>query len=266
MDANVTSLRGGATGGKAVIGEAAEAGGLSSFARNIFSMLERTEYRRCESGEDLEAIYRLRYAAYRLNDLVPENPDRMVTDEFDDLPNCHRFGVYVDGNLASTIRLHVVTAATPQSPAVSVYPDILLPRLRAGERFIDPSRFAAHPDWMRVYPQLPYLTLRLAGMACFHFNAPHCLSMIREDHAAFYKRVYKSRPIGEPRGYDGVINCAATLYQADVLAIQDETFARFPFFWSSKVEQRLMFGATAKGEPAPLTILPTARYMDRAAA
>lgn len=265
MDANVTSLRG-AAGTHVVAGEGRAEKGSSSFARNISAMLERTEYRRCESGEDLEAIYRLRYAAYRLNDLVPENPDRMVTDAFDDMPNCHRFGVYVDGNLASTIRLHVVTAATPQSPSVSVYPDILMPRLHAGDRFIDPSRFAAHPDWMRVYPQLPYLTLRLAGMACFHFNAPYCLSMIREDHAAFYKRVYQSRVIGEPRDYDGVINCAATLYQADVLAIQNETFARFPFFWSSKVEQRLMFGATARGEPAPLTILPTARYMDRAAA
>jgi hypothetical protein len=265
MNAKVTTLRG-AAGAKTGSDDLGGGAGASSFARNISAMLERTEYRRCESGEDLEAIYRLRYAAYRLADLVPENPDRMVTDAFDDLPNCHRFGVYVDGNLASTIRLHVVTAATPQSPSVSVYPDILLPRLRAGERFIDPSRFAAHPDWMRVYPQLPYLTLRLAGMACFHFNAPYCISMIREDHAAFYKRVYKSRPIGEARDYGGVINCAALLYQADVLAIQDETFARFPFFWSSRVEQRLMFSATARGEPAPLTILPTARYMDRVAA
>lgn len=264
MNGNVTSLRGAADESGTVDGDASGKE-MSSFARNIFAMLERTEYRRCESGEDLEAIYRLRYAAYRLNDLVPENPQRMVTDEFDDLPNCHRFGVYVDGNLASTIRLHVVTAATPQSPSTSVYPDILLPRLRAGERFIDPSRFAAHPDWMRVYPQLPYLTLRLAGMACYHFNAPYCISMIREDHAAFYRRVYQSRPIGPARDYGGVINCAALLYQADVLAIQDETFARFPFFWSSKVEQRLMFGRTAKGEPAPLTILPTARYMQKAA-
>lgn len=237
----------------------------SAFVRGVFATLERTEYRRCESGEDLEDIYRLRYDAYRLNDLVPENPDRMVTDEFDDLPNCHRFGIYIDGHLASTIRLHAVTAATPYSPSTSVYPEQLLPRLRAGERFIDPSRFAAHPEWSRTYPQLPYLTLRLAGMACFHFNAPYCISMIREDHAAFYKRVYKSRPIGEARPYGGVINCMALLYQADVLAIQNETFARFPFFWSSKLEQRMMFGRPPKGELAPLTVLPTAKYMLRAA-
>lgn len=261
MAGSVTALPSAADGQR----DASVDTGYSAFAKNVFAMLERTEYRRCESGEDLESIYGLRYAAYRLNDLVPENPSRMVTDEFDNLPNCHRFGVYVDGQLASTIRLHVVTAQTPHSPSTSVYPDILLPRLRAGERFIDPSRFAADPEASRLYPQLPYLTLRLAGMACFHFDAPYCISMIREDHAAFYKRVYRSRPIGEARAYGGVINCSALLYQADVLAIQNETFARFPFFWSSKVEQRLMFGRTARGEPEPLTILPTAKYMARAA-
>lgn len=261
MTGQVTTLPGAAGAANRVVGMEAH----SAFARNVFSLLDRTEYRRCESGEDLEDIYKLRYSAYRLNDLVPDNPTRMVTDEFDDLPNCHRFGVYVDGHLTSTIRLHVLTAETPLSPAMSVYSDILMPRLRAGDRFIDPSRFAADPESSRLYPQLPYLTLRLAGMACFHFNAPYCISMIREDHAAFYKRVYRSRPIGEPRDYDGVINCAALLYQADVLAIQDDTFARFPFFWSSKIEQRLMFGPRVKGEPEPLTILPTAKYMLRAA-
>ena len=263
MSARVTALPGAAANERL---SGARAGDTeSAFARSVFSLLERTEYRRCESGEDLEDIYRLRYRAYRLNDLVPENADRMVTDEFDDLPNCHRFGIYVDGQLVSTLRLHDVCAATPHSPSASVYPDILLPRLAAGDRFIDPSRFAADPEWSRLYPQLPYVTLRLAGMACFHFNAPYCISMIREDHVAFYKRIYQSRPIGDERPYGGVINCFALLYQADVLAIQDETFRRFPFFWSSPVEQRLMFARPSGGELAPLTILPTAKYLRAAA-
>ena len=88
----------------------------SSFARHVAAMLERTEYRRCMSGEDLESIYRLRYDAYRLNDLVPDNPEHVVHDDYDDLPNCHIFGVYVDGHLVSTIRLHRVTKAMPHSP------------------------------------------------------------------------------------------------------------------------------------------------------
>lgn len=255
MNARVAALR-----------TAEEADGkVSTFARHVESLLERTEYRRCEKGEDLEDIYRLRYAAYKLNDLVPENRDHIVHDPFDELPNCYRFGVFIDGNLVSTIRLHSVSAAMPWSPSMSVYPDILEPRLAAGGRFVEPSRFAADHEWSRVYPQIPYLTLRLAGMACFHFDAPHCISMIREDHAAFYKRIYRSRPIGDARPYGGVINCFALLYEADVLAIKEETYARFPFFRSTKLEQRMLFGEPPVGEAAPLTVLPTAKYLSDAA-
>lgn len=236
----------------------------SSFSKNIFSILERTEYRRCDSGEDLENIYRLRYKAYRTIDMVPENRNRTVVDELDDHPNCYRFGVYIDGTLVSTLRIHHVGAEHSHSPSMTVYPDILGPRLAAGETFVDPSRFAADPEWSRLYPQIPYITLRLAGMACFHFGAWHCLSTIRPDHAGFYRRIYSSSQIGDLRDYPG-LNYQVVLYQADVEAIQTRSFTRFPFFWSSKAEQRMMFGRPAKGEPAPLTILPTARYMQRAA-
>ena len=235
------------------------------FARNVIAMLDRTEYRRCDTGEDLENVFRLRYQAYRLSDLVPENPESKVCDEYDDLPNCQIFGIYVDGRLVSTLRLHSVSAKTPWSPTMSVYSDILEPRLAAGDSFIDPSRFAVDVEASRIYPQIPYLTLRLAGMACFHFNAPYCISMIREDHAAFYKRIYKARPIGEARPYAGVINCFALLYQADVLAIKEETYARFPFFKSTPLERRLLFSRPARGELPALTVLPTAKYYSDAA-
>ena len=236
----------------------------SSFVRNVFSILERTEYRRCESGEDVENIYRLRYKAYRRTDMVPGNSDQLIYDELDDQPNCHRFGVYIDGELVSTLRLHHVSKEHAASPSTTVYPDILLPRIALGESFIDPSRFAADPEWSKIYPQIPYLTLRLAGMACFHFKAPYCLSTIRPDHAGFYRRIYESKLIGDLRDYPG-LNYQVVLYQADVSAIRSRSFVRFPFFNSTAMEQRLMFGATAKGEPAPLTILPTARYKRNAA-
>lgn len=238
---------------------------ITGFARNVSAMLERTEYRRCRTGEDYESIYRLRYDAYRLNDLVPDNPANMVRDEYDDLPNCHTFGVYVDGDLVSTMRVHNVNLETRRSPTMSVYGDILQPRLEAGDTFIDPSRFAVDAEASRVFPQIPYLTLRLAVMACFYFNAPYCMSMIREDHAAFYKRIYRARAIGEARPYTGVINCFALLYQADVLAIKDDVYGRYPFFKSTPLERRLLFGTAKAGDLPALTVLPTAKYYSDAA-
>ncbi|TIN36350.1 MAG: hypothetical protein E5Y32_28265, partial [Mesorhizobium sp.] len=92
-------------------------------------MLERTEYRRCDKGEDLEDIYRLRYKSYRLSDMVPENPDHIVHDELDEAANCSKFGIYIDGVLVSTLRIHHACSATPQSPSTTVYGDILRPML-----------------------------------------------------------------------------------------------------------------------------------------
>jgi hypothetical protein len=250
-------------------GKSAGAGGadtseVSSFARNVLALLERTEYRRCDKGEDLEDIYRLRYKSYRLSDMVPENPDHIVHDDLDEAPNCYKFGIYVDGVLVSTLRIHQASLTTPQSPSTTVYGDILGPMMSGGLTFVDPSRFAADPDWSRVYPQIPYLTLRLAGMACFHFDAPYCLSTIREEHAGFYKRIYCSEQIGELRNYPG-LNYPVVLYRADVSAIRERSFSRFPFFKSTAMEQRLMFGKPLRGELAPLTILPTAKYFRDAA-
>ncbi|MCQ8872930.1 hypothetical protein NP945_13950 [Mesorhizobium sp. LMG17149] len=237
---------------------------MSSFARNVSAMLERTEYRRCDKGEDLEDIYRLRYKSYRLNDMVPENPEHIVHDELDEAENCSKFGVYIDGILVSTVRIHHASRATPQSPSTTVYGDILRPMLAAGAHFADPSRFAADPDWSKVYPQIPYLTLRLAGMACFYFDAPYCLSTIRPEHAGFYRRIYCSEQIGELRDYPG-LNYKVVLYRANVAAIRERSFSRFPFFRSTSLEQRMLFETPGAGELAPLTILPTAKYFREAA-
>jgi hypothetical protein len=237
---------------------------VSSFARNISELLERTEYRRCERGEDLEDIYRLRYKSYRLSDMVSDIPEQAIHDPLDEAPNCYKFGIYIDGNLVSTLRIHHASEETPQSPSTMVYGDLLRSRLASGDSFVDPSRFAADPEWSRVYPQIPYLTLRLAGMACFHFEAPYCLATIREEHAGFYKRIYCSRQIGALRSYPG-LNYPVVLYEADVAEIRDRSFRRFPFFRSTPMEQRLMFARPGQGELAPLTILPTAKYFDKAA-
>ena len=260
MSAHITMLPGAAATSRRPAPEAQN----SAFVRSVFSLLERTEYRRCDKGEDLEDIYRLRYRAYRIHGVVPANASRMILDDLDDASNVYRFGVYVDQHLVSTLRIHVLDQEHRTGPSTQAFGDIVHPMIDAGDTFIDPSRFAADPEWSKVYPQLPYITLRLAGMACFYFNAPYCLSTIRDDHSAFYKRIYASQKIGEARSYPGVFT-PVELYRADVNAIRQRSFERYPFFFSTAWEERLMFGRPELGEPAPLTILPTARYMMKAA-
>ena len=232
---------------------------VSEFSRKVSELLERTEYRRCEKGEEIEDIYRLRYKSYRASDMVSDMPEQSISDSLDDTANCFKFGIYIDGMLVSTIRIHHVTGREAISPSISVYRDILRPLLDAGDTFVDPSRFAADPEWSRVYPQIPYITLRLAGMACCHFDAPYCLSTIKEEHVGFYKRIYRSEQIGDLREYPG-LNYPVVLYRATVAAIRERSFTRYPFFKSTPMEQRMLFAPPEEGELAPLTILPTAKY------
>jgi hypothetical protein len=229
------------------------------FAKNVLALLERVEYRRCDSGEDLEAIYKLRYRAYRTHGIVSEMPAQAITDDLDKASNCHRFGVFIDGQLASTIRVHHLHAAEPFSPAMVVFGDVLGPRLERGDSFIDPSRLAADPALIRLYRPLPYLTLRLAIAGASYFDTTSCLSMVRDEHTAFYQRIFNSVRIAEPRDYASV-TVQGILFESRCDRNMENTLVRFPFFRSTAAEQRMLFAKPQHGELAPLTILPTAKY------
>mgnify|MGYP003383243107 FL=1 len=251
-------------GGNTDASVVARIGRTSDFVQNVFSLLERTEYRRCEKGDDLQDIYRLRYKAYRMNGVVPDSQDHMIEDELDDVPNVYKFGIYVDQTLVSTLRVHHVTRETPWSASYKTFSDILQPMLDRGVTFVCMSRFGSDPEWSRQLPQLPYVTLRLASMACLYFKVPFGLSTVREDHGGFYRRIYRSQQIGPGRPYPGFMKNVA-LYMTDAHTDQASFFERFPFFRSTALERRMLFGTPAHGELPPLTILPTAKFLARAA-
>lgn len=220
--------------------------------------LESIEYRPISHPEDIEDIARIRYKAFTMVGLAPANGELLI-DELDFKPNAHVLGVYFNEKLVSTIRIHHVTAAERDSVAVSHFPDVMDPLLDSGQTFIDPVRFAADPEIMRDYPALPYLTLRVATMATDYFQADYCLSVIKPNHRAFYKRIFNSKELTPPRffpKYESNIELHASNSHTELQKI----YARFPFFNSEAFERRLMFGRQeGTGHPV-LTIRPTARY------
>ncbi|MCV0393965.1 MAG: hypothetical protein K5872_19865 [Rhizobiaceae bacterium] len=233
---------------------------LSGFSANVAALLERVEYRRCESGEDLEAIYRLRYDAYRSNGDIPETTQKLTTDRYDGLPNCYRFGVYVDGVLISTVRIHHVSLDMPFAPVMDIFGDVLMPRLRRGETFINPTMFAADPFNETAPRAVPYVTLRPAVIANAFFDTTSCVCVVRKDHTAFYRRIFGAVQAGLPRAHPSFA-VDVMLYDSDCAQNMQPTLDRFPFFNSTPGERRMMFGKPAEGELAPLTILPTAKYL-----
>ena len=251
-------------GGLSAVVEQDEGRAPSAFARSVLDVLEKIEYRRCESGEDLEAVYRLRYKAFRTHGLLDTVAGQTLSDHLDEAANCYCFGVFMNGELVSTVRLHHLTATTPLAPIMTVFGDRLLPRLARGETFIDPSRLAIDPQMSPLNRALPYVTLRLAVIANAYFDATSCVSMIREEHTAFYHRVFGSVQVGEPRLYPP-FTMPIYFYESVCALNMAPTLRRFPFFNSTALERRMLFARAPRGEPAPLTILPTAKYFSHAA-
>ena len=151
-------------------------------------LFDRVDYRLIETPEERDSVYLMRYRAYLHGGLISPSESRRIIDVYDDAPNAWIFGIYLDGELCSSIRIHVLTSEWRTSYVTELFGDVLDSRLDRGEVFVDPARFAADPDKARRFPELPYVTLRLAYMACDHFNADTGLAMVRTDHQAFYRR------------------------------------------------------------------------------
>jgi hypothetical protein len=102
-------------------------------------------------------------------------------------------------------------------------------------------------------------------MVAARFFKPNvCLTAIKQEHSSFYRRVFDAECVVEGRNYPG-LTMPVYLYQSQTPAAVDQAELRFPFFRSSALEQRMLFQRPRHGELAPLTVLPTVRYMKHAA-
>jgi N-acyl-L-homoserine lactone synthetase len=209
-------------------------------------LLDLVDYRLAETDEEKDAIYRLRYRAYLNEGAIEPNREQRTTDRFDDMASSWIFGVYIEGALASSIRISLATPGHSTSPSVDVFPDILQPELARGKVIVDPTRFVADPDRAKRFPELPYVTVRLGYVACGYFNADIGLATVRAEHRAFYRRVFLQEPLCEPRLFPGLLKPVG-LMAADYPAIRERVFQRFPFMRSSSFERRMLFQRS--GEP-----------------
>ena len=221
------------------------------FERGI-ELLDQVDYRLAETEAEKDAIYRLRYRAYLNEGAIEPNRDQRVTDRFDEMPNSWIFGVYFDGVLASSIRISVASPEHPDTPSVAVFPDVLEPELNEGKIMIDPTRFVADPERASRFVELPYMTLRLAYVACEYFHADLGLASVRAEHAAFYRRVFL-HTVSPSRDYPGLIK-PICLMAIDFPSMRQKVFARYPYLRSTYFERRMLF---ERREPVPqVTTLP----------
>ncbi len=227
------------------------------FSTTLLDVLDEVEYRRVPFRDQFDPVYRLRYEAYRREGFIAPNASSTVYDEHDQAPNVYCYGVYISGQLASSIRFHHVTPEQRVSPSRVVFPETLGRMLDEGTTYIDPSRFTADHEMTLAYPALPFLTLRIVAMASEHFGVDYCVSSVRTEHAAFYRRVFNSERLPGVGYYPG-IDFPMHLYAAKLSEMRDYVATRFPFFMSTAEERQTMFIDAPEGVKLG-TVRPTAR-------
>jgi hypothetical protein len=218
------------------------------------ALFDRVDYRRIETPEDKDRLYLIRYKAYRQGGLIPPSESERYSDRYDDAPDAMTFGVYVDGELCSSIRLHVLTSERRMSYTTELFGDVLHPRLDRGEVFIDPARFVADPEKAQRFPELPYLTARLSFLACEYFNADTGRALVRAAHQGFYRRVFLNETIAEPRPFPNALARVA-LMASDFRKVREQVVARFPIMRSSAFERRMLFQHSGEHRSPPDAVI-----------
>ncbi len=237
-------------------------GTMTAFSSSIFSLLERVEYRRIQSIEDFQNVSELRNVSYQSKQFIDLSAFGALIDDEDFSDHCRVVGVYIDEQLVSTIRLHLVTPNDRNGPTYEYFPDIANRILDAGQSYIDPSRFASDPLMLWQYPTIPLLTLRPAAMASIYFNVEHCMSCVRADSASFYGRSFGSAELAAARNING-FTVPLCVMGAKIADIRERLETRFPFFKSQPYEQRMMFGKIEDLAYPPMNILPSAKYANQ---
>ena len=215
---------------------------ISAFSQRLLDFLDIVEYRRADAEEDREAIYRLRYDAYKRDNNISTGFTATSGDFYDESANCHVFGLYVGGSLVSSIRVNICSAENRISPTNSIFPDILEPMIQKGLVFVDPSRFVVDREATKHDPEIVYATLRLVTMAAVYFKVDYCLATVRPEHNAFYKKYFLLQPISEPRLYPSLAK-PVNMLAARLAGVRDWVVANYPVFDSHYIEQRMLFHA-----------------------
>jgi hypothetical protein len=211
-----------------------------TFADHVTHLLARVVYRRADSGEQREAIYRLRHNAYLREDAISADSSGTFSDPYDETDNAYLFGVYIDDQLAASLRLHAASKEHPDMPSLGVFAGYLQPELDAGKVLIESTYFVADEQLSRLYRGLPYVTLRLCVLAAEHFRADYLLAAVWKEHQPFYRRALDFRVISKPRPYPRLAK-PFSLMRVYCPSATEEWYRRYPFFRSSLHERRRLF-------------------------
>jgi hypothetical protein len=235
----------------------------NAFSDSVFRLLDRMDVRLAQSSEDREAISRLRYQAYLREGAISPNATGTFSDPYDEIGKVLLFGLYIDGELASSVRIHVGCKEYPDFPSLHVFPEALQPLIDEGKIIIDTTRFVADEAMSRIHRGLPYATLRVSWLAGNYFAADYSLAAVRAEHQAFYRRMFHHELICEPRPYPHLAKPICLMW-IHYPAVADDVQRRYPFFRSTLFERRTLFEGYESPTRPQTPVANISSYVERA--
>ncbi len=234
----------------------------NTFSDSVSRLLDRMDVRLAQSSEDREAISRLRYQAYLREGAISPNSTGTFADPYDEIGKVFLFGLYLDGELASSVRIHVGCKEYPDFPSLHVFPEALQPLIDEGKVIIDTTRFVADEAMSRIHRGLPYATLRVSWLAGNYFATDYSLAAVRAEHQAFYRRMFHHQLICEPRPYPHLAKPICLMW-IHYPAVADDVQRRYPFFRSTLFERRMLFEGSDPGAEQKALVANISSYVER---
>jgi N-acyl-L-homoserine lactone synthetase len=213
----------------------------SSFSDRIALLLAKTDCRVAVSGEQQEAVFRLREEAGIRDQAISQCSSSTYLDRYDNTGHVYLFGLYIDGELASSIRLHIASKEQRQSPSIDVFADLLQPKLDNSQVIVDCTRFVADEYLSQLNRELPYATLRCYMLAAEHFSADYLITAASPAHQVFYRRAFNYKTISETR-LDPRAGIPVRLMALNYRTSAHDLYRQYPFYRSTLDERRKLFG------------------------
>lgn len=183
----------------------------------------------------------MRHEAYLREGAIEPRASGRFSDPFDEAWNVRLIGMFIDGELASSIRIHVATSEDDPLPAKSVFPEAVLPRLRRGRTIVDPTRFVTRLEFSRRFHEMPYLTVRPGWLAGEYFKTDFITATCRTEHQAYYRRVFGHELWSPAREYPTLTKPLACM-GLDYALMRDPVERRYPFYKSTEAEREALLG------------------------
>ena len=189
------------------------------------------DLRHVTSRSELDAVYSLRYAAYRRCGAIAESVSNRFSDEFDSEPSSCIYAVFDGASVIGAVRTLTKPAGSKGVlTAARVFARELETELQWGSRVIEANRLVtACDDGTAKGSYIIKLLLRATMMSAFINGVRHYVAAARAEHVPFYRSRLLMRPISPPARYPG-LSVDMVLLAGDFAANYPVIASRHPIF------------------------------------